>query len=76
MAGRHLTLSKYAVQQVVGLFGELLSQLAEADLTCTYQDVFPFCKLEKIDYLVLPYLNTGALPCQECAEEWLHEGEV
>jgi len=29
-----------------------------------------------IKYLVLRYLNTGASPFEEWAEEWLHEGEV
>jgi len=50
--------------------------LAEAGLTCTYRDVFHFCELENINYLVLRYLNTGALPYEEWAEEWLHNREV
>jgi hypothetical protein len=58
------------------LFGELLSQLAEAGLTRTYRDSCRFCELENIDYLGLRYLNTGASPFEEWAEEWLHEGEV
>jgi len=76
MSGRHLTQSEYALQQVVVLFGELLSQLAEAGLTRTYRDVFHFCELLNIDYLVLRYLNTGTSPFKESAEEWLHDGEV
>jgi hypothetical protein len=38
--------------------------------------VFRFCQLENIDYLVLRYLNTGALPFEQWAEEWLFDGEV
>jgi hypothetical protein len=76
MSGQQLTQSKYALQQVVVLFGELLTQLAEAGLTCTYQDNFRFCELENINYLVVRYLNTGASPFEEWAERWLHDGEV
>jgi hypothetical protein len=76
MSGRHLTQSEYALQHVVELFGNLLIQLEEAHLTQTYQTVFCFCQLEDIDYLVLRYLNTGALPFEEWAEEWLFNGEV
>ena len=42
----------------------------------TYRVVFRFCQLEGIDYLVLRYLNTGALPFEEFSEEWLYNGEV
>jgi hypothetical protein len=76
MSGHQLTQSKYALQQVVELFGNLITQLEEAHLTHTYQAVFRFCQLENIDYLVLRYLNTSALPFQEWAEEWLFDGEV
>jgi hypothetical protein len=76
MSGRHLTQSEYALQQVVELFGNLLIELEEAHLTHTYQTVFRFCQLENIDYMVLRYLNTGALPFEEWAEEWLFDGEV
>jgi hypothetical protein len=76
MSGQHLTQSEYALQQVVELFGNLLIQLEEAHLTHTYQVVFRFCQLENIEYLVLRYLNTGALPFEEWAEEWLFDGEV
>jgi hypothetical protein len=65
MSGQHLTQSKYALQQVVELFGNLLIQLEEAHLTHIYQTVFRFCELENIDFLVLRYLNTGALPIEE-----------
>jgi len=76
MSGRHLTQYEYALQQVVMLFGELLSQLAEAHLTHTYQVVFRFCELENIDYLVLRCLNSGASPFEEWANEWLHNVEI
>jgi hypothetical protein len=76
MSGQHLTQSEYALQRVVELFGDLLIQLEEARLTHTYQVVICFCQLENIEYLVLRYLNTGALPFEEWAEEWLFDGEV
>jgi hypothetical protein len=76
MSGRHLTQSEYALQTVVELFGNLLIQLEEARLTHTYQVVFRFCQLENIEYLLLRYLNTGAPPLEEWAEEWLLDGEV
>jgi hypothetical protein len=47
------------------LSGKLLSQLTEAGLTRTYQDVIRFSKLEKIGYLVLRYLNTGQPAMEE-----------
>jgi hypothetical protein len=76
VSGQRLTQSEYALQQVVELFGNLLFQLEEANLTHTYQTVFRFCQLENIDYLVLRYLNTGALPFEEWAEPWLFDGEI
>jgi hypothetical protein len=76
MSGRCLTQSEYVPQQIVKSFGDLLFQLDEAHLTHTYQVVFRFCQSENIDYLVLRYLNTGALPFKEWAEEWLHDREV
>jgi hypothetical protein len=76
MSGQHLTESEYTLTQVVELFGNLLIQLEEARLIHTYQTIFRFCQLENIDYLVLRYLNTGALPFEEWAEEWLFDGEV
>jgi len=76
MSGRHLTIFKYALRQVVVLFSKLLSRLEEAGSTRTYRDVFRVCELENIDYVVLRYLNTGASPFEEWAEEWLHNGEV
>jgi hypothetical protein len=76
MSGHCLTQSEFALQQVVELFGNLLIQLAEAHLTRTYQEVFHFCQLENINYLVLRYLNTGALQFEELAEEWHFDGQV
>jgi hypothetical protein len=76
MSGRHLSQSEYALQQVVVLFGELLIQLDEAGLTHTYHDVLRYCELENINFLVLRYMNTGAGPYKEWAEDWLNDGEV
>jgi hypothetical protein len=76
MSGQRLTQFEYPLQQVVVLFGELLSQLAEAGLTRTDREVFRLCKLENIDYLVLRYLNSSVSPFEEWAKEWLHQGEV
>jgi hypothetical protein len=76
MSGRHLSQSEYALQKVVEAFGNLLFQLQEAHFTHTYQVVFRFCQLENIDYLVLRYLNSGGLPFEEWAEEWVNDGKV
>jgi hypothetical protein len=76
MSGQRLIQSEYTLQKTVELFGNLLIELEEAHLTHTYQVVFRFCQLENIEYLVLRYLNTGALPFEEWAEEWLFDGEV
>jgi hypothetical protein len=76
MSGHHLTQSEYALQHVVELFENLPIQLEEAHLTHTFRVVFCFCQLENIDYLVLRYLNTGALLSEEWAEEWLFDREV
>jgi hypothetical protein len=69
MPGHQYTQAKYAVQGVVMSFGNLDSKLPEYRLTHTYAVVFLFCQLENIDYLVLRYLNTGALPFEEFSEE-------
>jgi len=53
MSGQRLTQSEYTLQQIVRLFGTPISQLAEVGLTRTYLDVYRFCQLENIDYLVL-----------------------
>jgi hypothetical protein len=62
MPGHRYTLAEYTLQRVVKSFGNLLFELAEHHLTHTYAVVFRFCQLESIDYVVLRYLNTGALP--------------
>jgi hypothetical protein len=76
MSGQSLTQSEYALQKIVKSSGDLLFQLVEAHLTHTYQVVFRFCQLENINYPMLRYLNTGALPFEEWAKEWLHDGEI
>jgi hypothetical protein len=76
MPGHHYTQAEYALQKVVESFGNLLFELAEHRLTHTYAVVFYFCQLENIDYLVLRYLNTGALCFGEFSKEWLYAGEI
>jgi hypothetical protein len=76
MSGAQLSPYEYALNKVIVLFGVLLIQLDEAGLTRTYRDVLRYCELENIHYLVLRYVNTGAGPYEEWAEERLHEVEV
>jgi hypothetical protein len=76
MPGHQYTPAEYALQRVVKSIGNLLFELAEHNETHTYAVVFRFCELENIGYLVLRYLNTGALPFEEFSEEWLFDGEV
>jgi hypothetical protein len=76
MPGHRYTPAEYALQQKVECFGRLLSELEEHRLTRIYAVVFLWCQLENIDYLVLRYINTGALPYEEFSEEWLFDGEV
>jgi len=76
MPGHQYTPAEYTLQKIVESFGNLLSELAEHLLTHTYTEVFHFWELENINYLVLRYLNTGALPFEEYSEEWLFKGEV
>jgi hypothetical protein len=76
MPGHKYTPAEYALQQKVESFGRLLSELEEHRLTHIYAVVFLWCQLEDIDFLVLRYINTGALPFEEFSEEWLHDGEV
>jgi len=75
MLGHRLTQSEYALQQVVESSGNLLFSLEEHHLTHTYCVVFHFCELENIDYMVLRYLDTGALPFKEFSGDWLFDGE-
>jgi hypothetical protein len=76
MSGHEFTPAEYAVQRVVESFGNFLFELAEHCLTHTYAVVFRFCQLESIDFLVLRYLNTGALPYEEFSKEWLFNREA
>jgi hypothetical protein len=70
------TPAEYALQQKVESFGRLLSELEEHHLTHIYAVVLLFCQYKNIDYLVLRYLNTGALPFEELSEEWLFNGGI
>jgi len=76
MPGHRYAQSEYTLQQVVETFGNLLYSLEEHHLTPTYRVVFRFCELDDIDYLMLRYLNTGALPFEEISEGWLFDDEV
>jgi hypothetical protein len=76
MPGHQYTPTEYALQRVVESFSNLLFELAEHQLTHIYAVFFRFCQLEDIDYLVLRYLNPGALPFEEISEESLFHGEV
>jgi len=53
MSGRHLTQSKYRLQQILVPFGDFLLQLAKAQLTHTYPVACRFCQLKNIEYLLL-----------------------
>jgi hypothetical protein len=75
MPGHHYTPAEYTLQRVVESFGNLLLELAEHHLTHTHAVVFRCCQLESIDFLVLRYLNTGALPFEEFSEKLLYDGE-
>jgi hypothetical protein len=76
MPGHQYTPSEYALQQKVESFARLLSELKEHHLTHIYSVVLLFCQYENINYLVLRYLNAGALPFEECSEEWFFDGEI
>jgi hypothetical protein len=76
MPGHRYTPAEYALQQKVESFGRLLSELEEHCFSHIYTVVLLWCQLENIDYLVLRYINTGALPFEEFSEEWLHDGEI
>jgi hypothetical protein len=68
--------SEYALQLILVLFSELLSQLAHSGFTSTYRDAFCFCEVKIIDHPVLRYWDTGEPPFEEWPEKWLHDGEV
>jgi len=71
MPGHRLTQSEYTLQQVVEHVGYLLFALKEQNSTHICRVVIHFCELKNIDYLVLQYSNTGALPFEGFSEEWL-----
>jgi hypothetical protein len=75
MPGHHYTHEEYSLRQVVRSFGDLLFQLEVLHLTYTDHVVYQFCELENIGYLVLRYLNTGALPYEEFSKDWLFDRE-
>jgi len=68
MPGHRYTPYEYALQKVVEIFGHLLFELQEQNLTHIYHVVLRFAQLENIDYLVLRYLHTGLLPFEEFSE--------
>ena len=76
MPGHRYKPAEYALQRIVESFGNLLFELAEHRLTHPYAVVYRYCELENIDYLVLRYHNTGALPFEEFSEEWLNDREI
>jgi hypothetical protein len=76
MPGHQFTPAEYALQKVVESFGNLLFELAVHQLTHPYAGVYHFCQLENIDYLVLRYLNTSALPYDMFSEDWLFDGDA
>jgi hypothetical protein len=76
MPGHQYTQGEYALEQKIKSFGRLLFKLEEHRVIHIYAVVLRFCQLENIDYLVLRYLNTGALHFEEYSEEWLSDGEV
>jgi hypothetical protein len=76
MPGHRYPPAEYALQKKVESFCRLLFELEEHRLTHVYAVVLRFCQLQNIDYLVLRYVNTGALPFEEYSEEWLFACEV
>jgi len=65
MPGDHYTPAEYALQLIAECFSNFLFPLEEQCLTHTYWVVLSICELKNIDYLVLQYLNTGAVPFEE-----------
>lgn len=58
MSGHRYTPAEYTLHRIVKSSGNLLFQFEEAHSTHTYWVISHFCQLEKINYLVLRYLNT------------------
>jgi hypothetical protein len=75
MLGHRYTPAEYTLQQIVESFAYLFVQLEVAHSTHTYWVVYRFCELENINYLVLRYLNPGALPFEDYSKEWSFDGE-
>jgi hypothetical protein len=75
MPGHHSAPAEFVLRRIVESFGNHLFQLEELHLTHIYRVVFCFCKDKNIGYLVLRYLNTGALPFEEFSEDWLIDSE-
>jgi hypothetical protein len=76
MPGHQYTPAVYALQKIVKSFGNLLSELAEHNLTHTNTVEFPFCQYNNIDYLVLIYSITGTFLLGEFPKELLFENEA
>jgi hypothetical protein len=76
MSGHRYTPAEYALEHNVESFSRLLSELDEHCLTHIYAVISLFCQLENIDYLVLRYLNMGALPFEEFSNDWLFDSEA
>jgi hypothetical protein len=71
--GHQYTPTKNALQRVLETFGNLLFSLAKHHLSHYYTLLCCSCELESIDYLVLKYLNTGALPWVKYSEQMLFD---
>jgi len=75
MSGHRYTPAEYTLHRIVKSLGNLLFQFEEAHSTHTYWLILHFCQLEKINYLVLRYLNTCVLPFEEFSEDSLFDDE-
>jgi hypothetical protein len=76
MPGHQYTPAEYALQQKIESFCRLYFELEEHSVIHIYALALRFCQLEKIDYLVLRYLNMCALHFEEYSEKQLFDGEV
>jgi hypothetical protein len=74
MPGHHYTPAEYALQQEVESFSNLVDQLEEACVIHIYRVVCLFCEYENIRYLVLRYLDAGALPFEVYSEDRSFDG--
>jgi len=62
MPGQHYTPAEDALQMIVEIFRNLLSELKENHSTNTCRVVLLSWQLDNIDYLWLRYINTGGVP--------------